>query len=235
VEDGDSEDDLVASFACVAVQGTNGCGFEQPLEAALKALTPSTSATRFHAGTTGHGDGDNAGFLREDSILAVLVVTDEDDCSAANPALFDLEDPSYPEGFEMRCAAHEDDLHPLRRYLDGFRALRADHPSRFMFGAITGVPEDLVADPAAIDYAAILADPRMEIAPHPFWEGLLRPSCEVTARGSAYPPRRLVRLVRDFGEQAVVTSICSASFASTTEAVLSRLGTTIRRVGCEGE
>ncbi|MCZ7685533.1 MAG: hypothetical protein M5U28_44845 [Sandaracinaceae bacterium] len=35
--------DVAADFACVATVGTGGCGFEQQLEAVLKAATPSTS------------------------------------------------------------------------------------------------------------------------------------------------------------------------------------------------
>ncbi len=62
-------------FSCVADLGTMGCGFEQPLEAMYKALDP--------------GNVHNAGFVRDDAYLAVVIITDEDDCSASNPQLFD--------------------------------------------------------------------------------------------------------------------------------------------------
>lgn len=54
--------------------GEGGCGFEQPLGAMRAALGPLAA---------------NAGFLRADAALAVLVLSDEDDCSVASTAFFD--------------------------------------------------------------------------------------------------------------------------------------------------
>lgn len=68
-----SGQDLATTFGCMADVGDIGCGFEQTLEAAYQALK-NTSID------------DNAGFLRNDAILAVVFVTDEDDCSAASSA-----------------------------------------------------------------------------------------------------------------------------------------------------
>jgi len=80
---------LSATFSCMASVGDKGCGFEMPLESAYQALQP----------------GQNAGFLRPDSALAVAFVTDEDDCSA--PADGDLFDPSrvadYGALLSYRC------------------------------------------------------------------------------------------------------------------------------------
>jgi hypothetical protein len=66
--------DLAATFQCIAQLGTKGCGLEQHLEAMRRAL-----------------DGRNPGFLRDDAFLAVVVIADEDDCSAKD---FDLFDPT---------------------------------------------------------------------------------------------------------------------------------------------
>jgi len=63
-------------FACVAKVGTDGSGHEQPLSAAKLALTDRIA------------DGKNAGFLRPDALLAVVILTDEDDQSddaSSNP------------------------------------------------------------------------------------------------------------------------------------------------------
>jgi hypothetical protein len=68
---GEALDDV---FACTSDVGINGCGFEQPLEAMYKALT------RINA--------DIKGFLRKDSYLAILFITDEDDCSVSNSEIF---------------------------------------------------------------------------------------------------------------------------------------------------
>ncbi|MCU1276649.1 MAG: hypothetical protein JWM53_195, partial [bacterium] len=65
------------AFSCISQVGTAGCGFEAPLEAVYRVLTtPSV----------------NPGFLRDDSLIAVLWMTDEDDCSA--PPDSQLFDPS---------------------------------------------------------------------------------------------------------------------------------------------
>lgn len=52
---------------CIGYFGDGGCGVESPMEAARRALD-------------GHRT-ENSGFLRTDSLLAVLFLTDEDDCS----------------------------------------------------------------------------------------------------------------------------------------------------------
>lgn len=62
-------------FATNVTPGTAGCGTEQGLEAAARALTPPLSTS------------DNAGFLRPDAALSVLIVSDEDDYSGSEPVL----------------------------------------------------------------------------------------------------------------------------------------------------
>ncbi|NVB42006.1 VWA domain-containing protein [Pseudenhygromyxa sp. WMMC2535] len=58
------------AFACLAPQGIDGCGFESPLESMYLALLRSE--------TMGEA---NYGFLRRSAILAIIIVTDEVDCS----------------------------------------------------------------------------------------------------------------------------------------------------------
>ena len=60
--------DLSDAFNCMSSVGNEGCGFEHQLESPYRAL---------------HDDiPENAGFLRDDALLVVVIVTDEDDCSA---------------------------------------------------------------------------------------------------------------------------------------------------------
>ncbi|MEM9070519.1 MAG: hypothetical protein AAGE52_18585 [Myxococcota bacterium] len=63
--DGTRESD----FACLADVGTTGSGYEMPILAIDHAITDRVA------------DGSNAGFLRSDAMLGVIVITDEDDCS----------------------------------------------------------------------------------------------------------------------------------------------------------
>ncbi|HEY8431883.1 MAG TPA: hypothetical protein VIL20_26080 [Sandaracinaceae bacterium] len=213
---------FVNDVSCVAAMGIGGCGFEQPLEAALKALTPSTSPLRFHAGTTGHGDGANAGFLRPDSVLATILLTDEEDCSVADRHLFDPSSTTYDAEPNLRCFLYPSALHPVARFVDGLRALRSD-PNDLVFAAVAGVPVDLVADPHSIDYDAILSDPRMVEQIDPMEPTRLVPSCNVPSRGLAFPPRRIVEVARDLGPGSVVQSICQEDFTPVIDAILTRV------------
>jgi hypothetical protein len=65
---------LAQTLGCLLSVGDRGCGFPQPLEATLRALTQPA----------------NEGFLRDDSLLVIAFVSDGDDCSApADSPLFD--------------------------------------------------------------------------------------------------------------------------------------------------
>jgi hypothetical protein len=65
-------------FTCIARLGVDGCGYEQHLEGVKRALDGSRS--------------ENAGFLRDNAYLAVVIVADEDDCSAKDTKVFDSGD-----------------------------------------------------------------------------------------------------------------------------------------------
>lgn len=68
--------ELAETFSCVAQQGITGSSFEAPMAATLDAIG---------AGLNGAGRC-NAGFLREDALLVVTLITDEEDeQSEGNP------------------------------------------------------------------------------------------------------------------------------------------------------
>jgi hypothetical protein len=68
--------DLATTFSCMASVGDKGCGFEHQLESVYRALHDPIP--------------ENTGFLRSDAALVVVLLTDEDDCSAdPNSDLFD--------------------------------------------------------------------------------------------------------------------------------------------------
>jgi hypothetical protein len=223
---GDDVEAFAAQIGCVAVVGTGGCGFEQQLEAALKALTPSTADTSFAMGTTGHADGANASFLRPDSMLGVIFVTDEDDCSARDPELFNPSSSVYSGDLNLRCFSFPGAVHPLARYIDGFRALRQDRPDLFTLGIIAGVPEDIVGGGATgeVEIERILADPRMTEEIDPSMPTRLRPSCNVAGRGFSFPPRRLLGLALAFPDQSVVASICQSDWSASIETLSRTIG-----------
>jgi hypothetical protein len=157
--DGDGTPDSAAAqaLACLLPQGMNGCGFESPLEAMLLALDP---AAEWNTGARP--------FLRPEADLAILVLTDEADCSLADASA--MEDPSYQEvnpytqspapssavcwnmgvvcdgpdaqGVYTSCTTTEDGpLHAPQRYIDRVVGeLREAEGKDVMFVAVAGVP-----------------------------------------------------------------------------------------------
>jgi hypothetical protein len=79
---------LQDAFSCTAALGATGCGFEQHLESMYLAL---------------NGNPVNTGFLRDDAYLAVIIVADEDDCSAENGNFFGPESPQLGPLDSFRC------------------------------------------------------------------------------------------------------------------------------------
>lgn len=212
----DELEGAVENLSCLTNVGTAGCGFEQPLEAMLMALTPSTSELRFAGSALGSADTRNAGFLRNDSVLIVVLLTDEEDCSFADSAIVDGSDPLISGvNLNLRCVLFPELLHPVSRYVDGLRALRPGRPDAVIFTAITGIPIELAPEHGSTpDYAAILADPRLEQVQDPSDPNQLRPSCADATRGRADPPRRIVQTAQAFGESGFLASICQADFTS---------------------
>lgn len=70
--------DVATALQCIGPQGINGPGFERQLESMRRTLVD-----------------DPSGFLRDDALLAVIIVTDEADCSADDDDQFWMES----EGF----------------------------------------------------------------------------------------------------------------------------------------
>lgn len=226
--DGGDASAFASSVQCVAMTGTQGCGFEQSLDAMLKAVAPSTHAsptgsqTRFVNGSVGHGDGANAGLVREHATLALINLSDEDDCSALDPDIFNRDSATYTDpDLNLRCSRYADDaLHPTSRYADGFLALKAD-PSQLVYAAIAGIPTGM----GDATNTEILADPRMVEAPDPDMPSQLTPVCESEA-GYAYPARRIVQVAEELeaaGAFTVASSICDSDFQAAAAAILASL------------
>ncbi|MBX3270310.1 MAG: hypothetical protein KF729_08610 [Sandaracinaceae bacterium] len=210
-------DAFVSQVSCAARLGIGGCGFEQQLEAIAKAITPSTAPMTFHGGTRGHADGANAGLARSDAMLAVLVLTDEDDCSASDPGIFDLSSALYGGvDLNLRCAQFPEALHPAARYVSALQAARPD-PRDVMLALITGVP----ADRSGEDAASILDDPRMVERVDPDMPSRLLPSCR-SLHGTAMPPRRLLEVAAAL-PASPVHSICDDDFTRAVDAILRRV------------
>jgi hypothetical protein len=237
-EPGFDETDLVDDILCVTGQD-DGCGFEQQLEAILASRRAPS----------------NAGFSREAALLAIILITDEDDCSTTDPRVFDVETrASNPfQGpftsmnelqFNLRCWAHSEALQQIRRYVEGIAGLNDDE-SQLVFAAITGIPQDpaLDRDNFASDaqrYEAILASADMQETPNPSQADQqvqqLTPACTAgDGSGSAAPGRRVVETMKGLAESntgigTAVASICAADYAPALNAIVDRVATALRRL-----
>ena len=217
-------------LSCVLTLGTAGCGFEQQLDAPLEALSPAPlpdggspfdwtapgyAPPVFRGGLYGHGNdpATNGGFLRPDSVLAIVLLSDEDDCSTDMGArLYSLSDPEIVRtDLNLRCHAYPEMQYSLARFVDGFVGLRRE-PRRLVFAAITGVP----SESAGLPPSALLALPAMQETVDPQNPTRLLPVCvSPGGRGVAYPARRIVGVAEGLearGAHVTAQTICETDF-----------------------
>jgi hypothetical protein len=217
--------DLASVFACMARVGDSGCGYEHQLAATAKALSAQRTP-------------ENAGFLRDDALLQIVLITDEDDCSAdPSSTLFTENRPDEAPSFRCaraghlcqgqappdadfsaplaECAPAEDGaLRNVRELVDQIRALKND-PDRILVSGIFGWP------------AGGSGEYRVGRETEPFlgrpgaWDYL--PTCQ-SANGVATAALRIKQFVESFGDNGAFESICSGDFRP----VLQRMGERLR-------
>jgi hypothetical protein len=151
--DGVADSRAAQAVACLAPQGIDGCGYEQPLETMAQALDPGAA-----------WNNGNRPFLRPGSMVLIVVATDEMDCSTDDPEL--VLDPTYwetspgsgtpqpssalcwnagmacgqtgPDGIYPDCVTTDAPMQPLSRYTNYLLGDLDDHEVRMI--AVTGVP-----------------------------------------------------------------------------------------------
>jgi hypothetical protein len=216
--------DLADDFTCIAMiddggaSPTLGCGIEQPLESLRRALTTQQAA-----------GGCNEGFLRPDSLLVLIVLTDEDDASI-DPAHYDMLDPDRTGELghvNVRTFLHPEMLIPVEEFVEAFRALRPAGSGRLVVGMLVGVPPDRrECSGDGDELGDCLGQPEMEERVDPATPSQLVASCN-TSMGLAMPPVRLVQLAQQLGKDAYVGSQCETDWGDTirgiTDAVVERL------------
>ena len=203
---------LADAFSAIASVGAAGCGFEQPLQAIQLALSPETTA--------------NAGFLRPEANLVVLLLTDEDDCSVNHSTLFATDttvlgplqsfrctrfgitcdqggatpDEMNQVGAKSQCHSNESGTY-LTKIADQvafLKGLKAD-PRKIMIGALVGDPTPVATE---------LRSPGGSTTPVP----ALAHSCSYTDAQAqnevADPAVRIAELANPF-QHHVVQSVCS--------------------------
>lgn len=191
---------LADSFDCIARLGSSGCDYEQPLEAMRRALDGSIPG--------------NLGFIRESSVLGVIFLTDEDDCSARVPELFDPNNPDLPNGNdpEWRCftsgvtCTGVDDVFPPGWQM-GCEA-RPDSPYVANVDDYVAFLRQLKPDPNHLVVSGIIGDPNLvNVEVEIDDRQSLAPAC--TDGGSAiYPGVRLSHFFDGFGPNSQYEALC---------------------------
>jgi hypothetical protein len=168
-------------FICNAYLSTDGCGLEQQLESAYRALV-------IHNPREQPGNTDpNAGFVRDNAVLAIVMVTDEEDGSVRDCRYAEAGVPctsalsvydqnatewSHPSDLNLRFYLYtpgsaQDPTWPIDRYIDparpnrGFTSLKPGRPDLVIFSAIAGVPLNLpmragASQGQSVDWDALL-------------------------------------------------------------------------------
>ncbi len=199
---------LADTFSCIAELGTTGCGFEQPLEAMRRALNGSNP--------------ENAGFLRDDAFLAVVIISDEDDCSTEDVSLFDSDpeldviDSTIGPLTSFRCFEFGVVCQPDTPRSAGPRTScvpRTD--SQFMYDVSSYVDflKGLKSDPGLVLVAGIIGNPTPVVVGSEDGEPTLDPSC-MSAAGEADPGVRLQAFLDGFPSRSTSTTICDDDLSS---------------------
>ena len=202
--DGNLED----AFSCIAQLGTSGCGLEQHLASMKRALDGSVPA--------------NDGFVRDGAYLAIIIMGDEDDCSARDNSVFnpsrDLDNINSPLGVfaSYRCTEFGvtcDGLSSLPRAAGDYQSCqpRGDsylyHPQYFV-----DFLRQRKVDPNLLIAAAIVGNPTpLGVFINDKGAPTLKNSC-VSANGKADPGVRQKYFVDQFGTQGTFVSICQDNF-----------------------
>jgi hypothetical protein len=229
---------LADVFTCIAALGDTGCGFEQPFAAITRALGADGQAPPV----------ENQGFLRPDAYLAVVLITNEDDCSATpGVPLYDtsanlrLGDPlGPPANFRCNEFGHICDGAPPSRLAPG-GDVNATHmytscePAESS-GLLRTVADTaarrqaLKADPDQVIFAAITGPespytvhwktpPSNDTGPWPE----ISHSCTAADGSFADPSVRTSALARAFGANGLILPICAENFAPALERIAQKI------------
>ncbi len=197
-------DGFLRGASCVLPEAVGGS--EALFSTALRALLPPDAA--FPIRSTPTIQANHAGYLREDSLLVILLVTDEDDASICTGLPRDVcEQRCVMVGGMTFCTPA---WGSVSTYTEGFRELR--DPDSLVLGALGGMPVD-VSDPAEVL--------ELTLAAHPFTA-----MCNEGGR-TGLPAPRIVNMVNDF--DGVLHSICSTRYQDLVRTIASRVG----RLACD--
>jgi hypothetical protein len=231
---------LDTALPCIAEVGASGCGFEAPLEAMKRALTPM--------GMPGARP-ENAGFIRDGAYLAVIFLTDEDDASVKDKTVFTLSDaqvggrndyrvqplfayqcdaalsPSQG-GTYKNCTSRTDSYLQDPNFYDQFLSSVKD-PAQIVVAAIAAPPPGLMTNDVPPQTAMSNDITTGQLTLNGNTQALaLEPSCTATINGNpaiGRPAVRLASFIKNFGDRGKFYTICQDDYS----AALTDIGNTL--------
>jgi hypothetical protein len=213
--DGDAS--LSQAFGCIARLGESGCRFEQPFSSVKHALDPALAPP------------ENGGFLRREAFLAVIMIANEDDCSAApGVPLYDTtanltiaSQLGPPTNFRCNEFGHLcGGRHPPRTATGELQGCESNETEGYLetVSSFAAFLRGLKPDPAQVFVAAVAgpATPyQVRVTPAPFADQAdwpeIGPSCTTADGGSADPAVRLNQLTESLGPYGRFEAICGDS------------------------
>jgi hypothetical protein len=202
--------DLGTVFSCMAKLGVSGCGYEHQLQSSRVALYEMITA-------------ENKGFLRDQAYLALIYITDEDDCSAEITSDLFTDDMTFPgTSSSFRCAQvghlckgmsppigefsapladcdsnEKGRLISVQAMVDSIRKVKRNPDQQILVSGIFGWPNNATG-----------AQYRYVKTPDGIDYGAI---CQ-SANGSATGALRMKKFVDSFGENGAYFSICEDDF-----------------------
>ncbi len=208
--------DLSDVFSCMANLGVAGCGYEHQLMSTVLALDPVPELNPY-----------NVGFLaRKTAYLAIILITDEDDCSALlNTTIFEGDIPGQTNS--LRCATkghlcggmsppadnftsdftanlsecesnEAGELYAVSDLVAAVKKVKAPRPDRIFVSAITGVPEPTE---------------KYRIGKNSDGDYDYLPACDIPGTGKAAPAIRVKKFVDAFAPNNSIDSLCGGAQA----------------------
>ena len=228
--------DITTVFSCIAALGDKGCGFEHQFESVLRALGADGAA----APTA------NAGFLRKDAFLAIILITNEDDCSAPpDSSLFDgnttndpLTEPLGPlqsyrcNEFGHLCGGKAPPRTVMGKDDLSGTCVSAEDGRLLKVSDVVAAMKQLKTDPSKVLVAAIAGPPTpyvVEMLPMLGQAGgMLWPNVDHSCIGGdgtyADPSIRIKQWIDAFGNNGVFEDMCAPTFAPAMQRIAEEIG-----------
>ena len=189
--------------------GVLGCGYERglaPIRNALGALEKKY----------------NAGFLRDDAMLAVIVISDEEDCGEVGDVYELTSDGGNICNFAAKgFGPNGETVHPNDPQQRSYTLTPVEEYHDFLVNEVKGGREELVKFAAIVGIkdVADLSTTTIEYQQDSGGRWDVVPACSTPGCTGQYcdadPGTRYLKLAEEFGENALVDTICQSDFSKT--------------------